>query len=183
MEININYRSVLDKYKTIRERNDAFNALDPQSQRLEIAWDALKLVVAGSIQASNGCYWSTSLQSVEGSSKELQKVFNTKKFFKQASCEVCQRGAVMLSQIRLGNSISSEDEDRDMGTDDNTKGFGLASLYNMEAEYERSAFNHPYHMNSQEKLANIFCNVLINGDFKKSDRKNYITPGKESEEE
>ena len=74
---NIEYKSVLSEFKTIKERNYAFNHLDEQSQRLEIAWDALQLVLNKQLAASAGYYWSVKLQQIKGGSKKLQSVLNS----------------------------------------------------------------------------------------------------------
>ncbi len=171
---NIKYKSVLTGL-TIAQRNKAFDRLSDEGKRLEIAWDALQMVLNGFVKASEGCYWNNNLLKVEGDSKTLQKVFNTKEFYKKEECEVCQRGLMMLSQVRLGNSIDSTDLYRCEGSRTNIKGFDFYSFLDMEREYEYSYFNHPYFNNSQEKLANICCNVLVNGDFNKEDKTNYLT--------
>jgi hypothetical protein len=150
------------------------NELDDQSKRLEIAWDALRMVVIGLVEASYGCYWSFDLCNVDGDSKTLQKVFNTKNFYKENTCKVCQRGLMMLSQIRLGNSVDSWQWDKDEGSERNIKGFSIDSFLAMEKEYEHNSFRHPYNTHTQQKLANICCNVLINGDFNIADKTDYL---------
>lgn len=176
----IKFKSVLEGYKSISQRNKHFEELTDEGKRLEIAWDALKLVQSGLIRPSSGWYWSPSLKEVEGDSKYLQKVFNAESFFKKKNseygreCEVCARGAMMLCQIRLGNSIDSLDRDRVAGNESNIKGFSFDSFQSMEAEYENSAFKHPYWSNTDRKLANICCNVLVNGDFNPEDKTDYL---------
>jgi len=178
MKANITFKSVLSKYpntvKGIEERNEHFNSLDPQSQRLEIAWDALQMVLKEQVFAHYSGYWSEDLQRVEGTSKELQRVFN--KQLKSMNCQVCQRGLMMLSQIRLGNDIDSTDSCRRFGNSDNLKGFSLKSMQWMENEFEHCSYGHPYRFNTEEKLANICCNVLVNGDFNIDDKTDYLLP-------
>jgi len=170
---NITYKSILARFKNIDKRNVAFNNLDPQSKRLEIAWDALQMVLLGLIQPSDGCYWSDALLEISGDSKTLQRKL-IEGLPKPLACEVCQRGAIMLSQIRLGNSIGSNDDDRDCGAGYNVKGFNYPNLVEMENEYEHSQYDHPYEYNTREKMANILCNILVNGEFNTEDRTDYL---------
>lgn len=177
MKPNIDYVSVLDHIKSIPERNKAFDALDNQSKRLEIAWDALKLVNKKVVVASNCFYWDFELIDIANdcnNSKQLQKILNKPSNFK--NCAVCARGSIMLSLIRLGNSIDPYDPHRDSGNKRNLKGFSMKSMVNMESEYERSEFNHPYKNNTDEKLMNILCNILVNGDFNIKDKTDYLIP-------
>jgi len=81
---------------------------------------------------------------------------------------------MMLSQIRLGNSIASNDLKREKGSLGNIKGFSLKDFFLMEREYEHSSFKHPYFANTQEKLANICCNILANGNFDIHDDTDYL---------
>ena len=173
MKTTITYESVLTDL-TIEERNEKFNNLDEKTQRLEIAWDALNLVVEELIKPSVGTYWNFSLRSVRGNSKELQETFTNKEFYQANNCEVCQRGLMMLSQIRLGNSIDSKEFQKEKGRAGIIKGFSMDTFMYMENEYERSQYKHPYNNNSKEKLANICCNVITNGDFYISDKTDYL---------
>lgn len=166
----INYKSVLANIKNIGKRNKVFNSLDKQSQRLEIAWEALQLSLMPIVLPSNGCYWSDPLIAIHGDSKTLQKILVTK----LPPCQVCERGLIMLAQIRLGNDIDSDDNSRDDGSSKNLKGFPLASMMEMESEYESSFYDHPYYRHSKEKMANICCNILVNGNFKTKDKTDYL---------
>ena len=177
---NIDFKSILDKYKTLKARNRAFKSLTSEGKRLEIAWDALQLILLGMIRGSNGSYWNYHLMNRVWkikTSEELHKSLNDLSTFKTddyRSCEVCQRGALMLSQIRLGNTLSPKSSDIACGNDKNIKGFTLEQFRVMEDEYEYSLYSHPYHCNSDEKMANILCNVLVNGEFDTEDKTDYL---------
>lgn len=172
----IKFKSLLDGL-TIEEKNKKFYELTEEGQRLEIAWDILNLVKLGVIKASFGEYWDKETEEkyhkTNMSAKELCISLN-----KIKSCEVCGRGALMLSRIRIGNKLSSSEFSID-GINRNkescVEAFSVEKLYDIEDEYENSYFGHPYESNSNEKLANIMCNILVNGNFNKRDRKNYIT--------
>lgn len=171
----LEYTSVLKKFKNISERNEAFNMLDKQSQRLEIAWDALNLVTDGMLRASSGSYWHGKINGLarEGSlSPEAfqQELLNPETL---SGCFVCQRGLLMVSQIRLSNGLAPSNEVR-MGRESSIKGFSYDDFLCMENEYELSKYGHPYKTNTNEKLANICCNVLINGNFDPEDNTNYL---------
>ena len=172
METKIKYVSVLKG--TLSQRNKAFNNLSPEIQRLEIAWDALNLVLQVLVKPNECGYWSDPLRNINGNSKVLQKTLNDKTFYQKNECEVCQRGLMMVSQIRLGNSIGDDDCDRSDGNEGNVKGFSIESFEKMESEYEHNAYNHPYDTHTKEKLANICCNVLNNGDFNVDDKTDYL---------
>lgn len=178
MKANIKYKSVLADFKNIEERNYAFNNLDPQSQRLEIAWDALQLVLSGTIEGAIGDYWSSDLRKVVRrceTSKELQNALISK----LPNCEVCARGGIMLSTIRLGNEIEPDQDHISAGTDRIVKGFSFEDMSLMEQAYE--GWNHtyrdesPYPSRTTEQLANILCNVLVNGNFDINDTTNYLS--------
>lgn len=177
MKPNIEYVSVLDGIKSIEERNKAFDALDKQSKRLEIAWDALKLLTRKVITPSHGHYWGEKLVDIQCESlysTDFQQRLNKPSSFK--GCSVCARGAIMLSLIRIGNNVSPNDFSVDKGSDHNIRGFSMKSMLKMELEYERSEYDHPYINNTKEKLMNILCNVLVNGDFNPKDKTNYLIP-------
>ena len=176
IKANITYKSVLTEFTDIKERNVAFNNLDEQSQRLEIAWDALQLVLNDKVRAADGSYWGYTLSSktinlnAEDTQNYLLKKLN------RITCTVCQRGLMMVSQIRLGNELCHDNDSRlDSGTEDNIKGFSLDDFEAMEQEYECNLFEHPYNVRTDEKLANICCNVLVNGNFNTKDRTDYLT--------
>lgn len=174
----INFKSYLQGIKDIEKRNKAFHKLTDEEKRLEIAWDSLLLIMEGSIRPAgfgkNSCYWDKKLfKATENlSSKELQKTLIERP--KSQKCTVCERGITMLSTIRLGNSIDGFDNDRENGHEDNIQGFIKQDFYNMEKEYEHSYYSHPYKNNTLEKMANICCNVLVNGNFNTEDKTDYL---------
>lgn len=170
MKVKIKYKSKLYRFKNIDSRNKAFDSLSDEDKRREIAWDSLQLILSEKVSASLGEYWSNGLFSIEGDSKTLQKILLNE----LPECRVCARGAMMLSQIRLGNSIDSSDGYREQGTDENIKGFSMNDFYNMESEYENCQYRHPYNYNTDEKLANICCNIIVNGNFNTEDKTDYL---------
>jgi hypothetical protein len=169
---NITFKSVLQPIQNIEERNEYFNWLNDEGKRLEIAWDCLQLIVNNIVNGSYCQYWSNSLNTIKTKdSKEFQEILNNE----LPKCYVCGRGGLMLSQIRLGNSICSDSFYRSDGNFDNIKGFDLSTFKLIEKEYEDIEFNHPYDKHTTEKLANIMCNILVNGNFNTQDKTNYLT--------
>lgn len=179
----IPYTSILIGINDIETRNKAFNALDKETQRKEIALDSLQLVLTSQVSANDGGYWDGSLYAIkEPNSKLYQQILINK----LPKCEVCQRGLMMLSQIRLGNELASNDISVYCGNDDNIKGFSIDDFQNMEAEFEGDTQNHyddegfridqslPYEQHSWQKLANICCNVIANGNFVIDDENDYL---------
>ncbi len=170
---NITFKSVLSKYTDIKQRNAHFDELDDQGKRLEIAWDALQLIINNPNITPAGqygyrsLYWSSELMDIRG---DLQKELNSH----IPECRVCERGLIMLSTIRLGNNIGSDDSSRSMGAPTNLQGFSRFSMECMEREYERSMYFQPYNSHTREKMANILCNVLVNGDFNTADKTDYL---------
>lgn len=183
----IPYKSVLTGMK-LEERNVAFNALDRETQRKEIALDALNLVLSKQVHAAEGAYWGHQLHCInEPDSKLFQDILVNK----LPECDVCQRGLFMLSQIRLGNELCSDTEDVCEGNSNNVKGFDMGDFYGMESEYEGETESGddeylnddnnpsedeslPYNRHSWQKLANICCNVLSNGNFDAEDKTDFL---------
>lgn len=174
-DINITFKSVLQPIKNIEERNQYFEELSDEGKRLEIAWDCLQLILANKIKASEGCYyWNHYLSKIRGkidTSKEFQ--IELIKILPK-DCKVCVRGGMMLSQIRLGNKISPKSDNVMEGSIDNIRGFTFNDFIIMEKEYEFSKYNHPYISSTSEKLANICCNILVNGNFNTEDKTDYL---------
>lgn len=170
----IPFRSELVKYRNIETRNGVFNKLKNEAKRKEIAYDALKLVLNEQVQASFGCYWGGKLSNIRGKSidsKDLQK----KLIDLPKRCTVCQRGLMMVSQIRLSNNLHPQQSPHIIdGNEDNIKGFSLSKFEEMENEYECREYDHPYISNSNQKLANICCNVIANGNFNRFDKTDYL---------
>ena len=177
MKINPkNFRSQLESIKDLEERNLVFDALSDEDKRREIAFDSLQLTLIGKIGGSYRCYWSNSLQNIRTNNS---KKFQEKLVNELPKCEVCARGAMMLSQIRLGNTVSSKAEYRSEGSKRLIKGFTLDSFEKMETEYEDYGYkcfwgSHPYKSNTTEKLQNICLNVIANGDFDIYDATDYL---------
>lgn len=177
----ITFKSLLDPITDIDKRNKKFASLSAEGKRLEIAWEALKLVTSGiaAPAGENGrsFYWDHRLKETfnrTASSKELQE-----EFLNLQSCTVCERGILTLSRIRLGNgidpckySVFGISEGYEIKARD---GFSYLSFEQMEKEYERSFYCHPYNSNTSKKMANILCNVLVNGDFNTEDKTDYLT--------
>lgn len=176
---NIEYKSVLDECKSTDERNIRFLQLDEQSQRKEIAWDALNLLMNKKLSASNGCYWNDYLEdNTINTALSLSEVREFLLNKLNRNCSVCQRGAVMVSTIRLGHRFDLDKVyDFEIQSGDDCKvrtGFSLKSMQQMEEEYERSTYKHPHTHNTKSKMMNILCNILVNGDFNKDDKTNYL---------
>lgn len=173
--MKIPFKSKLSRVKDIEKRNKVFNSMQPEDQRKEIAYDALILLVKKKIQAESGIYWDYNFKNKTGrlsTPKALQK-FVCKD---SIECNVCARGAIMLSQIRLGNTVDPSDSKRSVGSHDNLRGFDIKGMDNMENEFEGFTDDEKvkYDIGTNEKLACILSNVIINGDFKKSDRTDYV---------
>ena len=170
---NITFKSLLQPIKDIEERNKYFDYLSDEGKRLEIAWDQLQLIQRRKVKAIGNQigYWNDGLKFKTRSltSKELQE-----HLLKIEKCEVCARGRIMMSQIRLGNHISGDDVDRIKGCNDNLKGFSIHDMRIIEEEYERSDYDHPYESGTTEKLMNILCNILVNGNFNILDQTDYL---------
>lgn len=166
------FKSKLAHIAETKKRNKAFEALTDEEKRKEIAFDALNLVLIGLMKAANGYYWGNELQDVKDgseSSKDLQK-----RLLQPPICKVCQRGLMMVSQVRLSNSIDPMETDLDCGSSNLLKGFNLEQFQKMEREYESSYYNLPHSRRTEEKLANICCNVIVNGDFYTGDTTDYL---------
>jgi hypothetical protein len=175
IKVNIDFKSSLSKIKNIEERNAAFNKLTDEEKRLEIAWDALNLVLSETVSPSYGEYWSNNLWNIKYSSKDSKELqINLNNLKKEVYCAVCARGLCMVSQIRLGNNIDPDNGGVISGSEDTLNGFSMESFRNMEDEFESVFFSHPYRTNTREKLANMMCNVLVNGDFDIHDRSDYL---------
>jgi hypothetical protein len=174
----IEFKSLLDGL-TIEQKNEKFFELSEEGQRLEIAWDVLNLVTSGIMKASRHYYWDNTTEDKyyysNLSSKELCNKTN-----KIKTCTVCARGGLMLSRIRLGNRYNSE-QIKSNGTKYTCgypvsliDGFSVNDLEIIENEYEHNDYNHPYRDNTEEKLANIMCNILVNGNFNIKDKTDYL---------
>ncbi len=177
--MKIPFKSKLAKIKSLKLRNAKFKKLTPSEKRKEIAFDALNLVIIGKLNASHGSYWGGELMSLQSNlcdAGENAEVFQKALINDLPSCEVCQRGLLMVSTIRVGNNISPDDGDVDEGSRSmlKGKGFKIENFWEMEDEFENDIYRHPYATNTDEKLMNICCNVIANGNFKKRDTTDYL---------
>lgn len=185
MIANITYKSVLAKYRDVLKRNKAFNDLDKQSQRMEIAWEALKLLLNGKIEGAGrkytSMYWGNRLDNLaKGTPLEFQKKLIEKVDDFKTPCEVCAKGACMLAQIRLGNEVDPKNDDYSSGhsiyipfNGENksiAKGFSRKVFDRMESIYETSPRE-----DRDYKLGNMLCNILVNGNYKAGDKTQYIS--------
>lgn len=185
MKTTIKFKSLLAGIKDIEERNKAFYKLTKQQKRQEIAWDCLNLIVRGTVKGARGAYWNNRLIRLAKkteTSNELQKMLVDN----LPTCAVCARGGMMLSQIRLSNKLKPNftcgiegkdkmfDSSITNGSDEKVKSFTMGDFYKMEKEYEYCEYEHPYGIKSTNKLANICCNVIVNGNFNISDKTNYL---------
>lgn len=191
----IPFKSKLSNFRSIERRNKKFNSLPEKDQRREIAFDSVNILSMNMISAESGIYWNGPLgeKAIIRTNSGPDKKVTAKKFQERLlkikpkeNCTVCARGAMMLSQIRLGNEIDPR-KDRNyeegciLGGDDpddfnkpNIKGFSEDDFLTMEEEFEHSSYNHPYQRGSNNKLANICCNVIKNGNFVVSDKTDYV---------
>lgn len=185
----ITFKSLLDPITDIEKRNKKFASLSDEGKRLEIAWEALKLVVGGIAEPSDVIdsktgkrsyyrYWDENLVTIyrgSKSSKDLQEALLGVK-----SCTVCERGILTLAKIRIGNNVNPSKIRVSRACDGYStcarEGFSINSFRSMETEYELSDYKHPYNSNTSKKMANILCNVLVNGDFNTEDKTDYLTP-------
>lgn len=180
MKYKIPFKSKLYRYKNIENKNKAFEALSNEDKRKEIAFDGLMLVLNKLIKPANGEYWDINLRlliDISKNSKELQE-----KLLKNSNiedCRVCQRGLMMVSQIRLANSINPNSDNITCGDSRIIEGFSLIDFKNMESLYE--GLYESLHWKSSIfcklttcALANICCNVIHNGNFDKDDETNYL---------
>lgn len=173
--MNIPFESKLN-IKDVNKRNKAFAILNDEEKRREIAYELLNLIVVEKkVEASNSRFWGDSLENINNfakTSKELQNGFLALPY-----CEVCAKGGMMLAQIRLGNDvkpvkgISAGYYFEDFAA---YQGFSRPNWDALEDEYERSLFYLPYGSNTEEKLVNICCNIIFNGNFSTRDNNDYL---------
>lgn len=169
---NIKFKSLLQGIKNIEERNAYFEYLSDKGKRLEIAWEFMRLVEVGILNPAEGHFWNGYLRDLtyKISSKEVQELLISNTI----ECTVCERGGLMYAQICLGNSIDGYDDNRDEGGRNNIKGFCIGDFNDIESEYENSYYGHPYENRTREKMLNILCNILVNGNFNTDDKTNYL---------
>ncbi len=184
----LNYKSVLDGIKNIKKRNDKFHSLSKKEQRMEIGLDVLDMLSLKQISGGDD-YWNYQFRrkmSRLDDSKELQNKLMSKSLYKEENCEVCARGAMMLSTIRLGNNIDPDTDYISRGTPKIQKHFTRIMYVAMEAVYEdycykssivgaNEEYEHPYEFNTSELLANIFLQVIqTDGGFSIKNNTDYL---------
>lgn len=170
---NVPFTSVLPPITDIAARNKAFDALEPEQQRREIAYEALHLVMSNKVGCDITGYWDENL-SVIASRCQTPEQLQLKLLNELPKCDVCERGLMMLAQIRLSNTLHPNDSSLSDGSEENIKGFEYGDFRRMENEYENSAFELPFYEHTLEKMMNICCNVIANGNFVVTDRNNYL---------
>lgn len=176
---NIPFKSKLSRFSNTKNRNKKFHSLTNKEKRREIAFDALSLILVGKIDNQTNGYWEGYLKGLK---RNWDNKINTPEALQEAvlnippgeTCSVCERGAIMLSTIRLGNTVEPDDDYMDDGSANNIQGFSMIDMRNMEKEYEDNAFNHEYYSHTLRKMANILCNVIKNGNFKTGDTTDYL---------
>jgi hypothetical protein len=176
----IPFTSKLSRFRNLERRNKAFHALTPRQQRREIAYDALILLLTKKLYPAgyghtDKNYWGGSLDKIVApirTSAQLQRAFCDSL---NRNCQVCQRGALMVSQIRLGNQVDPlNDYYMDCGDATLVKGFSLSDFKMMEKVYEGHLTLGPYSRNTPEKMANILCNVISNGNYLRHDERDFV---------
>lgn len=172
----IKFKSKLSRFTNIKNRNRKFHSLNVEEKRKEIAWDIINMIENNTLKGSSNSYWGSALFAIKNkvrTSEELQEKFCDldNSYY---HCYVCGRGALMLSRIRLGNSLNPTLKDISKGSCIMTDCFSFETYENIEREYEWDNGGLPYESNTTEKLLNIFCNVLVNGTFKVVDDTNYL---------
>ncbi len=172
------YKSLLSRFRNIENKNKKFLSLDKETQRREIAYDGLKLMLGTGLSNSTSWeYWSSNLKDPARSTKnakQLQEFMLDERNLN--NCQVCQRGLTMVSIIRLGNNISPSDYSIYDGDPTNVVGFSMDDMESMENVYEGFVFSRqvPHLSKSKSRLANILCNVIQNGNFVSLDFTDYI---------
>ena len=185
------FKSKLVDIIDIEERNKAFHKLSKPDQRREIAYDQFNLLFSRpSYRGSRSRYWTDRLhlKCRSREAKDLQEILLKESTFN--GCSVCARGAVMVSQIRLGNKLSTNRyavnaiscgivSDRQSYWEPTkvqslSTAFTIDMMETMENEYEYSTYETPYKNNTKKKLMNIMLNIIANGVFKTTDRTDYL---------
>jgi hypothetical protein len=169
------------------KKNTLYQTLTPRNKRREIALDALNLIIKDRIRPAGGHHKGETFRNGYWVNWELNnlaiKSLNPKNFQKNLlenlpqTCEVCERGMLMISKIRIGNTISPTD----VGTSDGSKGaakpFTQEELEDMENIYEGNCFeyDYPYKSNTLRNMANNLCVIIDKGKFTKEDaRTDYL---------
>lgn len=156
--------------------------------RKEIAYDALQLTLTQRLIANNGSYWGINLRVIKDTVRqEGSKVFQKALIDLPQNCAVCARGALMVSQIRLGNELHPCSSEIAKGNATNIKGFTTSDFITMENYYEYKDYKAfdtitkksyllfgDIYVARKYRLINIFLNVLTNGNFNNDAEIDYI---------
>jgi hypothetical protein len=173
--INIPFKSKLQSIDNIHAKNKAFAELTNEGKRREIAYDSLMLIINNMLFGNPSGYWNKALLTIRHNSKNSKDFCRKLNNLPQQKCSVCARGAVMVSQIRLGNNISPTNGYSNAGHISIMDGFSMNDMDKMEGVYEGwRAAKHAYPPNTTQLLANMMCNIIANGNFKSKDRTDYL---------
>lgn len=179
---------------TIKEKNVQFKAMCAEDQRREIALDALKIMDHELIRPQSGVYWSRGLYTItDGMSAEALCKFLNEDLYEDENkgCDVCAKGATMISMIRLGNTLDGHDGFRDGSATEDTDvdyfGFTQFEMDRIEQAFEGweltdlgMELNEEYdpypidYRGSDYRLRNIYLNILKHGAFKMDDHTDYV---------
>lgn len=178
----IPFKSKISHITDVAERNKAFEALVDSEKRQEVALDIINNYSLGFIKEQHGSqYWPPNFAN-DGrrleTSEELQSfvIANGKGIL----CNVCARGAIMVSRIILGNNISPDASFYD-GDSRVVEGqfvnpaseFSDGLLMDVERYYENYGFIR-YRRKTPECIAALAANILANGDFIHKDETDYL---------
>lgn len=180
------YKSQLTHIKDLKQRNKAFHALAIEDKRREMALDALTLLQSGNLVADIGFYWDSELYDLlTDDSESTQQNFCGLNY---TQCEVCAKGALMVSRIRLGNQISEiHGYDRGHIASGNVPEFDNYFSKTVWSDIE-NVFEGWVKMNvdlskdetfvifrhAENRLVNILCNIIVNGNFDIHDKRIFL---------
>ncbi len=158
---------------TVAQKNKQFKELSTPDQKREIALDGLKLIIKNKISPAGregmSHYWGSS-----GLRDHRQHARNSKDFQKRLltelpeACEVCERGLIMLSKIRVANTIDPCGDAHNISSGSNglQKPFTFDEMEDMETVYENgSTITYPYQNNTLKNMANNLCVIIDKGKF------------------
>lgn len=151
----------------ITERNCEWESADRNSKKMLICKDVLKLIKSGDHLIGKGQY-------CREISKSPGQVLNAQQALLEGdvSCQVCARGAMMLSKMRfVGGSardLNISGYDQDVTTIALVEAFSDEELDMIESVFERIPFYRPFSIskqasswpNGKQKRANEFARVL-----------------------
>ena len=184
--------------KTVAEKNEQFSKLNDCDKAKEIALDSLHILMTkANVYAHKGGYWSNDLSNLLDYTmkkfdgivvkEKLQELFTDENL---PSCEVCQRGLWMLSQLRVAAFELPEGFKQGKipsGVKSTVNGITVYNLEKMEIMYEGWRIDHDknnegltpsenskYKPQTNQMLANIVCNIIQNCRFKINDHTDYL---------